>query len=93
MANALSEVKHRTKQHLCMTEGKAAEKVCLHLGLSGVLLIRAVLLVVLKRVLPGHLQTSSPLLLFGVFLGKLGFYLGRVNVGVEIGHDGKDYAH
>lgn len=89
MAKALSEVKHRTKQHLYMTEGKAA----LHLGNFGVLLVRAVLLAVLKRVLPGHLQTSSPLLLFGVFLGKLGFYLGWVNVSVEIGHDGKDDAH
>lgn len=53
---------------------------------------------VLNRVLLGHLQTLLSVLLvrlqlFGLPLGKLGLYLGRVHVGVEIGHDGEDDAH
>lgn len=41
-----------------------------------------------------HLQTPPLLLLlFGLAVGKLGFYLDRVDVGVEVGHDGKDDAH
>lgn len=53
---------------------------------------------VLNRVLLGHLQTLLSVLLvrlqlFGLPLGKLGLYLGRVDVGVEIGHDGEDDAH
>lgn len=45
------------------------------------------------RALPCHLQASFPLLVFRVHLGKLGLNPTWVNVGVEIGHDGKDDAH
>lgn len=45
------------------------------------------------RALPCHLQASFPLLVFRVHLAKLGLNPTWVNVGVEIGHDGKDDAH
>jgi len=48
----------------------------------------------LLRVLPGHLHARlPPLLLFGLLPGELGLYLGRVDVGVEVGHEGEDAAH
>lgn len=41
----------------------------------------------------GSLQNSPLLVLFRLRVGKLGFYLDRVDVGVEVSHDGKDDAH
>lgn len=46
-----------------------------------------------KPTASNHLQTSPLLLLFILRLGKMWFYLDRVDVGVEVGHDGKDDAH
>lgn len=78
--------------------------MALDLGLY-LLLIRAgsfrapsALFVVLNLVLLGHLQTLLSVFfvrfqLFRLPLCKLGLYLGRVDVGVEIGHDGEDDAH
>lgn len=89
MAKVLSGVEHRTKQHLYIKGGeKLQRRFALYLGLFELLLIRAGV-----NASPGHLQTFSPLLFFRLLLDELGFYLGRVDVGVEIGHDGKDEAH
>lgn len=40
-----------------------------------------------------HLQASFPFLVFRVQFGELGLNPARVDVGVEVGHDGKDEAH
>lgn len=73
------------------SERGKGRRVALDPGLFAFLLVGAG--VRAPSVLADHLQTLPPLLLFRLHLDKLGFYLGRVDVGVEIGHYGKDDAH
>lgn len=97
MAKALSAVKHRTEQLLYMNS--LQRRFALQLGhLVGVVISNAGvgppsdLVTVLNQLLLGHLQVYSLVLLFRLQFSELGLYLGGVNVGVEIGHDGKDNA-
>lgn len=50
------------------------------------------LVVVFDRLLL-HLQALLLLLVLGLLVAEPGLYLGRVHIGVEVGHDGEDDAH
>lgn len=68
----------------------------LHLGFRGghLLIAGAGVGALPEAVAPAdHLQTPPLLVLFVLGGGELGFDLDRVDVGVEVGHDGEDEGH